>query len=165
MRKTILISLKLGRAFASMHSLNFIDLHEDISAYYVRGGSGLTYGLSDFDLDMPGRHMDIPKLNRANTRIIISSAAHLSMSLSEHHAKMLSQGYGLTSWGSRIRAPMLSAIEHMQAYHALERRYPESIKIVLSSGDVENILESKENKKIGFLLAIEGAEPIEDLED
>jgi membrane dipeptidase len=109
--------------------------------------------------------MDIPKLNRANAKIVVSSIAHLSMTLSEHRAKMLSQGYGQRSWGSRIRAPMLSAIEHMQAYHALERRYPESIKLVLSSSEAEKILQSKENGKIGFLVAMEGAEPIEDLED
>ncbi|MCL5069170.1 MAG: membrane dipeptidase, partial [Thaumarchaeota archaeon] len=141
-----------------------IDLHEDISYYFVTGARGVTFGLADFDIDLGGRHMDIPKFKRTNVRLVVSSIAPLSMTLSRQRAEQLGQAYQTKgkSWGSRLRSPFMSAVEHVQMYYSLLERHQDSLKLVTSQQDFDQI---EPQNKIGLLMAIEGAEPLEDIED
>ncbi len=139
-----------------------VDLHEDISLYYVQGGAGLKFKPADFSLDMKGRHGDIPKYRRSNTRLIFSSIAPLTPTISPMRVGQLSRGYGGFYGAYRIRAATLTALEHIMAYTNLLQQYSRDLKPITSKGDVENLLE---DNRIGFLIAVEGAEPLEDVED
>jgi len=44
-----------------MKSYPLIDLHEDISTYYVLGPGEQGFPIADFGSDTPGRHADVPK--------------------------------------------------------------------------------------------------------
>ncbi|MEM0441178.1 MAG: dipeptidase [Candidatus Caldarchaeum sp.] len=139
-----------------------IDLHEDISLYYVQGGAGQKFRVADFDLDLEGRHGDIPKYRRANVRLVFSSIAFLTPSVSQRRVVQLSKGYGGFFGGFRVRAATLKTLEHIMAYNNLLRRYQNGLRLVLKAGDVENL---HTDDRVGFLMAIEGAEPLEDVED
>ncbi|MEM4374652.1 MAG: dipeptidase [Nitrososphaerota archaeon] len=138
------------------------DLHEDISLYYVQAGAGLKFKPADFDLDILGRHGDIPKYRRANVRLVFSSIAPLTPTISQKRVDQLSKGYGGFYGAYRMRAATLTALEHIVAYNNLLKKYSKDLRAVLTAKDVEEL---GSDGKIGFLIAIEGAEPLEDVED
>jgi membrane dipeptidase len=139
-----------------------IDLHEDISLYYVQGGAGLKFKPADFSQDLKGRHGDIPKYRRSNTRLVFASIAPLTPTISPMRIEQLSRGYGGFYGAYRTRAATVTTLEHMMTYINLLKQYTSDLKAVTIRNDVETLL--KDNK-IGFLIAIEGAEPLEDVED
>lgn len=140
-----------------------IDLHEDISYYYVSGASGLEFGLEEFGKDMPNRHGDIPKFKNANVAIIFSSVFCLLSTISHRISEQLTRGYNekaIRAWTPR--ATHSTAIEHLKVYYRLAELYPQEISIILSKNDVLNAINGK---KIGLLLALEGAYMLEDIDD
>jgi len=140
-----------------------IDLHEDISYYYVSGASGLEFGLDEFDKDLPNRHGDIPKYKKANVVIIFSSIFCLLSTISPRISEQLSRGYdkkATRSWTPR--GSYSTAMEHLKVYYKLAEIYSREISIILSRDDVSTALGGK---KIGLLLALEGAYMLEDVED
>jgi membrane dipeptidase len=139
-----------------------IDLHEDISLYYAQGGAGLKFKPAEFSQDMKLRHGDIPKYRRANVRLIFSSIAPLTQTISPMRVGQLSRGYGGFYGAYRTRAATLTTLEHIMVYINLLNQYPSDLKAILTKNDIDNLL--KDNR-IGFLMAIEGAEPLEDVED
>jgi membrane dipeptidase len=139
-----------------------VDLHEDISLYYVQGGAGLKFKPADFSQDMKGRHGDIPKYRRSNTRLVFSSIAPLTPTIAPLRVGQLSRGYGGFYGAYRMRAATLTALEHIMAYMNLLKQYSKDLKTITTKGDVETLLR---DDRIGFLIAIEGAEPLEDVED
>src|SRR6058998_2730172 len=48
-----------------------VDLHEDISDYFLTAGA--TSVIQPFDEDMEGRHVDIPKYRKAGVRLVFGS--------------------------------------------------------------------------------------------
>lgn len=139
-----------------------VDLHEDISFYYVMGGYGLKFRPEDFYLDIEGRHADIPKFKKANLKLVVASIAYLIPSLEEHRIEQLSKGYGITSFsGFRVRSPTMLAMEHIKSYYSLAKKHDKDIKLVIDSKDVKSF----DDGKIKFLIAMEGAEPLEDIGD
>jgi len=61
-----------------MKDLPIIDLHEDISYYFVGGASGLGFDLEDFDRDLPKMHGDMPKYRKANVKILFPQSSAFS---------------------------------------------------------------------------------------
>jgi len=145
-------------------SLNppLVDLHEDISLYYFLGGYGLKFKAEDFGVDLPGRHGDIPKFRRANAKIIFSSIAHIIPSLNAYRLRQQTSGYGVKVGAMRIRSPTLITLEHIKTYYNLLSSYPDSLALLYRKSDVENVLS---DRRTWLLIAIEGSEPLEDIED
>ncbi|MEM2237630.1 MAG: membrane dipeptidase [Candidatus Caldarchaeum sp.] len=138
------------------------DLHEDVSMYYIQAGAGQKFKLADFDSDLAGRHADIPKYRRANVKLVFSSIAFLTPSISRMRVEQLSKGYGGLFGGFRVRAATLKALEHIVAYNNLLKRHAKDLRPVLKAEDVENL---DTDDRVAFLIAVEGAEPLEDVED
>jgi len=139
-----------------------VDLHEDISLYYVQGGAGLKFKPADFSQDMKGRHGDIPKYRRSNTKLVFSSIAPLTPTISPMRISQLSRGYGGFYGAYRMRAATLTALEHIMVYINLLNQHPQNLKPITTNNDVETLFG---DDRIGFLIALEGAEPLEDVED
>jgi len=138
------------------------DLHEDISLYYVLGGYGLKFKVADFSVDLEARHADIPKYKKANAKLVFSSIAPLTPTLSQMRIEQQTKGYGGYYGAMKPRAPTLVALEHISSYLNLVRKHRDSLRFVMSREDVESL---KHDAKIGFLVALEGSEPLEDVED
>ncbi len=83
-----------------MRGLPIIDLHQDISYYYISAASGLDFPLADFSKDVPARHGDIPKFRRMNVRMVFSSILCLLSTLSPSFSKQLARGYGKETYES-----------------------------------------------------------------
>jgi membrane dipeptidase len=138
-----------------------IDLHEDISLYYTMGGIGLKFRPSDFSEDVPGNHGGIPKFKKANVKLIFSSIAPLVATLDEYRTTQLSRSYGY-ALAMRVRSAPLMALEHIKTYHNLIRKHKGQLSHITHKSDLDHILSGR---KIGFLIAMEGAEALEDVED
>jgi Zn-dependent dipeptidase, microsomal dipeptidase homolog len=145
-----------------MVSPPLIDLHEDVSLYYVHGGAGLSFKPGDFAVDMVGRHGDIPKYRRANVMMVFASIAPITPTISPMRVEQLTRGYGGFYGAYRSRAPMLTALEHITTYYNLLKRYSGDLRAITTRRDLEEL---GRDGRIGFLMAIEGAEPLEDVED
>ncbi|BAJ50537.1 microsomal peptidase [Candidatus Caldarchaeum subterraneum] len=139
-----------------------VDLHEDISLYYVHAGAGLKFKPMGFDVDLSGRHGDIPKYRRANVKLVFSSIAPLTPTISRMRVEQLARGYGGFYGAYRTRAPTLTTLEHIVTYNNLLRQHSKDLRPVLTTSDVDEL---GKDGRIGFLIAIEGAEPLEDVED
>jgi len=140
-----------------------IDLHQDISYYYVSGSSGLGFDLAKFDLDLPNRHGDIPKFKRANVSIIFSSVFCLPSTLSPQVEARFEKGLikrPLRAWTPK-GTPSI-AMEHIKVYYRLITMHSKDLRFILKDEDVEG---SIKGDKIGFLLALEGSYMLEDVED
>lgn len=116
----------------------------------------------DFDLDMEGRHGDIPKFKRANVKVVFSSIAHIIPSQNLSRLKQQVSGYGVKVGAMRIRSPTMITLEHIKTYYNLVSRYRRDLAVLLTKEDLRRV---EEVNKIWFLIAIEGAEPLEDFED
>ncbi|MCX8201621.1 MAG: dipeptidase [Candidatus Caldarchaeum sp.] len=140
-----------------------VDLHEDISLYYFLGGHGLRFKPADFGIDLPERHGDIPKYRKANARLIFSAIAPTVPTISDYRLSQLSSGYGMGVGAFRTRSPLTTALEHVKIYYNLLFRHNRDLRLVRNREDVKDV--ERVNGRIGFLMALEGAEPLEDVED
>src|SRR3989442_14087697 len=138
-----------------------IDLHQDISYYYVSGASGLGFPLADFSKDIPGRHGDLPKFRKASVRIVFSSIFCLLTTLSPSVSKQLAKGYGTKAYqrSYSTRAAGSTFLEHMKVYYALEEQNPGSITILRKSADVRKSVAGGWSRAFG---SPEGADSPED---
>lgn len=132
-----------------------IDLHEDVSLYFLLFGGGQT--LADFSDDVVGRDADIPKYVRGNVRLIFSS---IFPGTHTFDIKLTEQK-GRDRWLPKVimRYPQLQLFEHLKVYYSLSEAY--DIKIVESFKDVDEVIRSS-NYRLGFLVHIEGADAIDD---
>ncbi len=147
-----------------MRNVPVIDLHEDISYYYVTGASGLGFPLGDFSKDLAGRHGDIPKFRRMNVRVVFSSIFCLLSTLSPSVSNQLAKGYGTGTYerAYATRAAGSTALEHMKVYYALEELHPSSVAILRKQRDIQSVMK---HRMTGFLIALEGAYALEDTGD
>jgi len=139
-----------------------VDLHEDVSLYYIRTPRGLPLG--DFREDVPGRHGDIPKYMRANVRVVFAGIATSIRGFSPYRASKLSAVYGSrNAWSpvAKYRAPLDMLWEHLVTYYKMSDVY--GIRVVESVEDFEDCLRG--GWRLCFLLQLEGAEPVEDPDD
>ncbi len=139
-----------------------IDLHEDISLYYFLGGYGLKFKPESFDVDLKGRHGDIPKFKRADVRIVFSSIAHIIPTQNPSRLRQQVTGYGVKVGAMRIRSPTMVTLEHVKTYYNLLSAHKNDLGLLRTSSDLG---EARRGGKTWFLMAIEGAEPLEDVED
>lgn len=140
-----------------------IDLHEDISLYYMLAGHGLRFGPADFDADLPGRHGDIPKYRRANVRLVFAAIAFVVPTVSGYRSAQLTDGYGMRFGTYRVRAPLSVALEHVRVYYSLLSRHGRDLGLVRRPEDAKEV--ERGDGRTWFLMALEGAEPLEDVED
>ena len=139
-------------------SIPSIDLHEDISAYYLYYCGDISPG--DFGEDLPGRDADIPKYKRANIRVVFSALFPGIESFSPEESKVLLELYGKWIPAMKYRTPPSILWEHLLIYYKMAETY--GIKIAETVTDVEHCLKGTE---FCFILHLEGAEPIDDLHD
>jgi membrane dipeptidase len=134
-----------------------IDLHEDTSAYFIYFGGGEPFG--DLKEDLPDRDADIPKYLRGNIKIVFSSIfpGILTFKPSEYGRMRLAYGKWLPAIGYRV--PQAIILEHFSIYYRLVEAYPE-LRIIESLTDVDDVM--GRNDKVGLILHMEGADPIDD---
>lgn len=149
-------------SLATSFNAPLIDLHQDISLYYYLGGYGLKFKPESFDVDLAGRHGDIPKYRRANVRVVFSSIAHIIPTQNPSRLKQQVTGYGVKVGAMRIRSPTMVTLEHIKTYYNLLIAHKNDLGLLRTRSDLQ---ESEKGGKTWFLMAIEGAEPLEDVED
>lgn len=136
-----------------------VDLHEDIGYYYATNGHD-GFPVEDFSVDLPSRHGDIPKYFKARVRLVFASIFPLMPSFNPRLSKLVWKGYGVKPlpFVNSPRAVKENVMEQIKIYHRLIASYPE-LESVSEKGDVERLLESR---KIGFLIALEGTEALDE---
>ncbi|ADV65591.1 dipeptidase [Desulfurococcus mucosus] len=134
-----------------------IDMHEDVSAYFLYHGGGEPLG--DLRSDIPGRDADIPKYFRGNVKLVFAAIFPGIETFRPEESKKLEKLYGKWLPAIGYRAPQTDVLEHFAIYYRLAEAYPE-ITLVESAGDAERVL--SEDGKIGLLIHMEGAEAIDD---
>jgi membrane dipeptidase len=139
-----------------------IDLHEDISLYYVSGGAGQRFPYDDFSKDIRGRQSDIPKFRRANVKLVFTSIAPLTYTTSRAQTERQRKGYRYETKALRPRSAPMLALQHLLAYYDLVKTNPDSLQSILTAEDLQVPFQAG---KTGFLISMEGAEALEDVED
>lgn len=132
-----------------------IDLHEDISAYYLYHGGGLPLG--DFNEDLPRREADLPKYRKGNVRVVFAAIFPGIESFSLDESRKLMELYGKWLPATKYRIPQGVVWEHFAVYYKMSEVY--GIKIAENVEDVEKCLIGE---GMCFVLHLEGAEAIDD---
>ena len=123
-----------------------IDLHEDI-AYHLMFGSRI----QDFNIDAEGRQSDIPKLKRANVKVVFASVFPILTTYNP------SQGEAVRS--SSPYSTKGVALEMIKTYYRLIDRFNDSLMLI---NGVKDIDEAFNTNKIGLLISMEGADALEE---
>ncbi len=123
-----------------------IDLHEDVTTYYLLHGAGQPLG--PLDIDLSGREADIPKWSRGGVRLVFASIFPGTPTLVKRGER-----YGT---GFIMRRSPESLFEHFRLTHLLAGQH--GIRVVESWRDAEGVIGSG---GLGFLVHIEGADAIE----
>ena len=170
-----------------------IDLHEDIAFYYTSGGLGLRFGVEDFGLDLEKRHADIPKFRRGNVRLVFAPLAPLSYTVQPERSRYLAKMYRTRMHPTVLTANSAKGVvlEQMKIYYNLLKTHTGDLSLVETRRDLTGLFDAcggagdgKREKKsrgdaalsrgretrkrrttTGLLVSIEGAEPLEDVED
>jgi len=132
-----------------------IDLHEDVSLYFLLFGGGQP--LADFSDDVIGRNADMPKYVRGNVRLVFSS---IFPGTHTFDIKLLEQR-GRDKWLPKVimRYPQIQVFEHLKIYYSLSEAY--NIRVVESFREADEIIRSSDYK-LGFIIHVEGADAIDD---
>ncbi|GAB6945534.1 dipeptidase [Vulcanisaeta sp. JCM 14467] len=138
-------------------AIPIIDLHEDVSLYFILHGGGEP--LSDFNVDIPNRDVDIPKYLRGGVKLVFASIAPSIETFNPELSRSLQELYGVWVPVTKFRSPQSLIIEHFEVYYKMAETY-KVISIVESYDDIERVF--NEEGKVGFLLHLEGADGIED---
>ncbi len=133
-----------------------IDLHEDISAYFLYHGGGYTLG--DFGEDIAGRDADIPKYLKANVKCVFAAIFPGIETFEPRISKKIFELYSKWLPAIGYRVPQANLMEHFAIYYRLVENY-EKLMILEKFEDLERALNGD---KICLLLHIEGAEAIDD---
>ncbi len=134
-----------------------VDLHEDISTYFMLHGGG--YKLADFSLDVDGRDADIPKYLRGGVRLVFASIFTGLETFDPGISKAYHELYNIWVPGITFRGSESILLEQLRIYYRLVE-YHKELSIVASYVDVERSL--RDASRVGLLLHIEGAEPLAD---
>ncbi len=139
-----------------------IDLHEDI-AYYLMNSGRLEEEFQDFDVDVPGRQSDIPKLIRGNVKVVFGAVFPIHDTYNPMIGERISSGYGTRSIKSYTpAASKLIGLEMIKIYLILTRRFSNKLRIIESYPDIEQVMNSD---LIGLLISVEGADMLDDAYD
>jgi len=135
--------------------LPIIDLHEDLSLYYILHGAGQS--IDDFNRDLAGRDGDIPKYMRGNIRIIFAAMLPGVSTFDPRMNKINQELYGMKLTGTSFTSMQSLLLDHFKVYYRLSEGY--DIPLILDSKDAEKIINS-EKWSMGFIIHLEGADPI-----
>jgi membrane dipeptidase len=133
-----------------------IDLHEDISLYFLIHGGGEPLG--DLKADIDGRSVDIPKYIRGNVKLVFATIFPAVETFRPESIR-LEKLYGMWPPAVSFRVPQSYILEHFSIYYRLAETYSE-LTMIDTIGDVERVLVSE--NKIGLLLHLEGADALDD---
>lgn len=134
-----------------------MDLHEDISTYFMLHGGG--YKLADFSVDVEGRDADIPKYLRGNVRLVFASIFTGLETFDPRVSKSYLELYNVWVPATTFRGSDSIMWEQFRIYYRLVEHHKELV-LVRSYSEVENVV-GREGS-VGLLLHLEGAEPIAD---
>lgn len=135
-----------------------IDLHEDIAFHLMFEGG------PDFDIDAPNRQSDIPKLLKANTRLVFASIFPIHPTYNPSVSSYLASGYGTSLEKAYVPIMVKSmAIEMIKVYYSLTKRFSDNLSIVETKEQAEEAINNRD--KVGLLLSFEGSEALEDIYD
>ncbi|RLG81960.1 MAG: peptidase [Thermoprotei archaeon] len=124
-----------------------VDLHEDISAYIISGSLLNKFPLRPLSEDVPGRHADIPKYKKSNTRLVVGAVFPMIPWYSDN-GEIIYKHY-----------PDLGFVfENITLYHNLARAHKE-LKLVFSKEDILRLFQGG-GDRIGLMIGLEGADPI-----
>lgn len=135
-----------------------VDLHEDISSYFL--SAGVTTNIEPFDVDQPGRHVDIPKYKRANVKLVLGSIFPMLSNLNTRMIKALGDMYKEWAPPSVPISPKELALEQIKIYYSLEEQYPSDLKLISNLDDLDQL-----GERTGIILHIEGCEAFNEPED
>lgn len=138
-----------------MNPVPVIDLHEDISLYFLRGAC---QPLADFSEDVPDRGADIPKYRKGNVRIIFASIFPAIKSFDPEASKKLKKLYGKWLPVTVMRLPQIQVLEHFKIYYKLAKTY--NIRVVENSQDLNEVMDKE--YALGIIIHLEGAEAIDE---
>ncbi|MDA4123226.1 MAG: membrane dipeptidase [Thaumarchaeota archaeon] len=143
-----------------------VDLHEDISYYYVNHPDDLAFRRDDYAKDLPLRDTDIPKFRRGNVSLVFSAIFCLAPTVNLTSGRMMARGYGMDDRGyqgsNSAHGASSAALDHLKVYYALAEEHSKHIHLVRTAKDLGR---AEAGKSIGFLLALEGAYALEDVYD
>ncbi len=139
-----------------------IDLHQDISMYYVVGPGGQGFPVADFGKDVPKRHGDVPKFRRANVGIVFASIFSMLGTINDRLASQLGKGYKGTYRPYSPRSSSAAVLEHIKTYYSLVAGNSRSLLLIRSREDLKTSINTQ---KTGLLMVLEGAEALEDTND
>jgi membrane dipeptidase len=132
-----------------------IDLHEDISNYFMTQRDASLTGTE-------GGQADLPKYTRARVALIVAAIFPFVQTWNPHVSQVLSRGYGSPSPAQVPRSPFMMAVEQFKIYYELFRSFPDHLNQITSLSDIEASVKSN---RLGLLLCLEGAEALEDSSD
>lgn len=135
--------------------LPVVDLHEDVSAYFLYHGGGAPLG--DFAEDLAGREADMPKYRRGNVRVVFASMFPGIETFRPEESRALEKLYGRWIPPVGYRVPQSLVWEHVSIYYKLSETY--GIKVVEKLEDFERCLASD---GVCFVLHLEGAEALDE---
>ena len=139
-----------------------VDLHEDISLYYLTGGQGLSFGLAEFNVDLEGRHADIPKYEKANVKLVFGAIFPMMPTLHPRMPETDIKSYQTVVPSYVPRSPTTVALEHIKMYTGLCKRFPKDLRMVETLQDLREVFEGY---GVGLVLSLEGAEALADPDD
>jgi membrane dipeptidase len=132
-----------------------IDLHEDLSNYFMTQRDAALTGRE-------GGQADLPKYAKAGVALIVAAIFPLVQTWNPRVSAMLSRGYGSPSPAQVPRSPFMIAVEQFKIYYELFRSFPDHLHQINTLSDIETSVKSN---RLGLLLCLEGAEALEDSSD
>lgn len=132
-----------------------VDLHEDISAYFLYHGGGSPLG--DFSKDIEGREADLPKYRRGNVRVVFAAMFPGVETFRPEESRALEELYGRWIPSVGYRSPQALVWEHVSIYYKLSEVY--GIRIVERYEDLESCVTGG---GLCFVLHLEGAEALDE---
>lgn len=133
------------------------DLHEDIAHYIAE------HGYREFSEDLEGRHGDIPKYLRGGVKLVFSAVFPAAATWDPAAEERMREMYGARPRGRvySFRGSYRLAIERIKIYWRLVEAHRDSLFLVERDEDVELLGGSR----IGLLISLEGADPLESPDD
>jgi membrane dipeptidase len=139
-----------------------IDLHQDLSMYYLLGPGGQGFEVAGFEKDLPNRHADIPKLKRANVRIFFGSIFPMLSAIDPRLLEQLSGGYQNEYRPFSPGGSAENVFQHIKGYYGLVDSHPENLLLIRSKEDLRRCMQ---DQITGILLSLEGTEGVEEVSD
>lgn len=131
-----------------------IDLHEDVSTYFLTFGGGAQ--LAGLERDLPGREADIPKYARGRVKIVFASIFPGVSTFEPRTSENLERIYGKWLPAITFSSPQVMVWEHFRVYYRMADEY--KIKFILTAEDAEHAIKGD---NVAFLLHLEGAEALD----